>query len=153
MKGAFMCIDVKGHISVYNDNRDETIIEITEGEVYYKDIHIIVHGDNKHGTFIHAVYAGGYDEHQHYSQCDPMILCGIGKYGFCGDEWVGITDDDVKAFAAWLIETKSPLKKIAEAKPYNQGDAYFCGVDNAMNRYDTAHNTVLGWMIKQMHKG
>ena len=144
-KGAFIHIR-KGEISVYNDKREETITEISEGKLSYKGIEITVHRDEEHGTFIHAE-CGGWYEGNYYHDCLPMILCGIGKYGFCGEEWVGIEEDDVEAFGNWLKDIKSPIAELGEAQPYNQGDAYFCGTDKAKNRYKGAHNTVISHLM------
>jgi hypothetical protein len=146
----FIQVDQDG-VDVSYDSRDETIVHMSEGKLSYKNIDILVFCDDEHGTFIHAKYDHRYEGYQ-YIECDPIILCGIGKYGFCGNEWVGITDSDVKAFAEWLVKIDSPLKELADARPYNQGDAFFCGVDNAMKRYNTASETVLMSGLKSAFK-
>lgn len=122
-------------LDISNDQRkDQNISDIKHGKVRYKGIQIIV-DRNKYATFIHAMYDHDYDEYHNYHQYIPQIFCGIGKYGFIGNEWVGITDEDIKEFADWLVKINSPLKELSEAKPYNQGDAFFIGTDSAMSRY------------------
>jgi hypothetical protein len=148
VKGSYFTVDNK-HVSVYSDHREKTILEVNEGKVYYKGIDVTVFRNEQHGTFIHAIYDGSYTEDGDCLECIPIIFCGIGKYGFTDHEWTGITESDVIAFTNWLKKIKSPLNNpIGDAKPYNQGDAFFCGADKAMNRYGAAHNTVLGYMLK-----
>ena len=105
---------------------EPTIMELWDGELHYKDTQIVACRGPKNGIYC-AVW----------SSKPTNLLVGIGAYGYSGDEWVGITYNEVNWLKDWLAKIEETscyiwgIKKHIEkidfetGGRFNQGDAYF----------------------------
>lgn len=104
-----------------------TIMEIWEGRLTYKDVHILaVRGSRE------AIYAVVWS---HPIGGDVTGMAGVSLYGYEDDTWVGVDANSVANLTAclrrWLDDSYPQLPVTLTDLPlgkglrYNQGDAYF----------------------------
>lgn len=73
------------------------IMNIDEGHLQYKDVHIVAIRGPQEGVFA-AVWSG----YEHLDNFKGMIGCGV--YGYNGSEWVGVKQETLRWFEGKLGE-------------------------------------------------
>lgn len=111
------------------DYINDTMMEVTEGELKYFDVKIMAKRGPKNGVYV-IVETPTFGE-------DRQIMVGIGCYGYSDDEvgtWCGIQQAEIDFLKAMLTEKdeygfvhdeKITNIDLTKALRFNQGDAFF----------------------------
>jgi hypothetical protein len=102
----------------------ETVMQIQEGDLTYKDVTVIAKRGPQEGVFC-IVFTPSWSRED--KKFEAMV--GAGVYGFEDSNWVGINLESMEFLKELLQDPEVPAElsklDLSKALRFNQGDAYF----------------------------